>query len=92
MYRKASLSIGLTVIRPRSRYVCSCRTGRTPPAAALLVQQARLVGGHHVLDVDEGILPSITLEGFQGLLDQVTNALPLPLAVVNAVPGVHWFR
>lgn len=69
-----------------------CGTGGgPPPAAALSVQQARLVGGHHVLDVDEGILSAIALEGFQRLLDQVANVLPLLLAVVDAISGVHWF-
>lgn len=60
----------------------------SPPS----VQHARLVGGHHVFDVDEGVLPSIALKGFQCLLNQVTNVLPLLLAVVNAISGVHWFR
>lgn len=56
----------------------------------LLVQQARLVGGDHVLNVDKGIFSSVALEGLQRLLDQVTNVLPLLLAVVNAISGVHW--
>ena len=61
------------------------------PAASPLVQQARLVGGDHVLDVDEGVFATVALEGLQRLLDQVADILPLLLAVVDAVPGVHWF-
>ena len=64
---------------------------RPSPAASLLVQQARLIGGDHVLDVDEGVFAAVALEGLQCLLDQVANVLPLLLAVVNAIPGVHWF-
>ena len=61
------------------------------PAASPLVQQARLIGGDHVLDVDEGVFATVALEGLQRLLDQVADILPLLLAVVDAVPGVHWF-
>lgn len=55
-----------------------------------LIQQARLIGRDHVLDVDEGVFSSGALEGLQRLLDQVTDVLPLLLAVVDAVPGVYW--
>jgi hypothetical protein len=36
------------------------------------VEYAGLVGGDHVLDVDEGVLSSVGLEHFQGLLDQIS--------------------
>lgn len=68
------------------------RGARTRLAAPLLVEHARLVGGDHVLDVDEGVLPAVALERFQRLLDQVADVLPLLLAVVDAVSGVHWCR
>lgn len=57
-------------------------------AAPMSVQQARLVGGHHVLDVDKGVLPSIALKSFQRLLDQVPDVLSLLLAVLDAISGV----
>lgn len=63
---------------------------RARPAPPLLVEHAGLVGGDHVLDVDEGVLPAIALERFQRLLDQVADVLPLLLAVVDAVSRVHW--
>lgn len=65
-----------------------------PPPSQLflpLVQQARLVGGDHVLDVDEGVFSSVALQDLQRLLDQVTDVLPLLLAVVDAVSRVNWF-
>lgn len=52
------------------------------------VEHAGLVGGHHVLDVDEGVLPAVHLEQLQGLLDQVSQVVPLPLAVVDLVAQV----
>ena len=39
------------------------------------VEHARLVGGDHVLDVDEGILAAILLEALQRLLDEVAEGL-----------------
>lgn len=52
------------------------------------VENAGLVGGHHVFDVDEGILSSIALKHLQSLLDQVTYVFPLLLAVVDAISRV----
>ena len=54
------------------------------------VEHAGLVGGHHVLYVNEGVLAPVALKHLQGLLDQVTNVFPLLLAVVDAVPRVDW--
>ena len=45
------------------------------------VEPARLVGGDHVLDVDEGVLSTVHLKGLEGLLDEVTDVLALLLAV-----------
>lgn len=53
-----------------------------------LVEHAGLVGGHHVFDVDEGVLTPVALKHLQGLLDQVADVLPLLLAVVDAVSRV----
>lgn len=53
------------------------------------VEQAGLVGGHHVFDVYEGVLSSVALQHLQSLLDQIADVLPLVLAVVDAVPGVN---
>ena len=63
-------------------------TLQPPPS----VQQAGLVGGDHVLDVDEGVFAAVALQGPQRLLDQVPHVLPLLLTVLDAVSGVHWFR
>lgn len=62
-----------------------CRAGPSSPS----VEHAGLVGGHHVLDVDEGVLSSVALEHLQRLLDQIADVLPLMLAVVDGVPGVN---
>lgn len=58
-----------------------------PPSPS--VEQAGLVGGHHVLDVYEGVLSSVALKHLQSLLDQIADVLPLMLAVVDAVPSVN---
>jgi len=54
----------------------------------LSVEDAGLVRGDHVLDVDEGILAAVGLEKLKCLLDQVTNVEPLTLRVVNLVAQV----
>lgn len=51
--------------------------------------QAGLVGGDHVLDVDECILSSMELKSFQCLLDEVADILTLLLAIVNTITNVH---
>jgi len=53
------------------------------------VQDARFVGGDHVLDINEGVLSSVGLEHFQGLLDKVAQVLALSLGVVDFVTEVH---
>ena len=57
-----------------------------------LIQQAWFVGGHHVFDVDKRIISAVDLKRLQCLLNQVTNVLPLLLAVVNPITRVHWSR
>eukprot|EP00962_Isochrysis_galbana_P023524 scaffold7119_cov129-Isochrysis_galbana.AAC.2 len=54
-----------------------------------LVQHARLVGGNHVFDVDEGVLAAVQLKQLQRLRDQVAQGLALDLAVVNTVAYGH---
>lgn len=54
------------------------------------VEHTGLVGRHHVFDVYEGVLSSVALKHLQSLLDQVTDILPLMLAVVDAVSSVYW--
>lgn len=51
----------------------------------LKVQQVRLVGGDHVLDVDEGVF-TVAPKASSVSLDQVADVLPLLLAVVDAGP------
>ena len=52
------------------------------------VKDARLIGWHHILNVDEGVLAPMHLEKFQGLLNQVAEIITLSLAVVNLVAQV----
>lgn len=58
----------------------------------LSVEHIGLIGGHHVFDIDEGVLSPVALKHLQGLLDQVADVLPPVLAVVDAVPGVNCRR
>ncbi len=64
---------------------CSCRCRRKWS----LVEQAGLVGGDHVLDVDEGVLAAVAFERLESLRDQVPDVLALLLAVVDPVARVH---
>ena len=52
------------------------------------VQHARLVGGDHVLNVDERVLATVRLEHLQGLLDQVAQDEALALGVLDLVADV----
>ena len=56
------------------------------------VENAALVGGHHVLYVDEGIFATCLLKFFQGLLYLFTDVQLLPLCVVDGVSHVGAFR
>ena len=53
------------------------------------VEHAALVGGDHVLDVDEGVVATVHLEHFECLLDEVTEVLLLALRVVDVVAHVQ---
>ena len=55
----------------------------------MLFQEAGLVRGNHVLDVDECVFSAMLLKCFQCLLDQVSNVLSLLLAVVYTITYVH---
>lgn len=52
------------------------------------IEDAALVGGDHVLDVDEGVLASRLLEELEGFGDEVAQVEPLPLVVLDLVPDV----
>ena len=52
------------------------------------VEHARLVGGDHVLNVNEGIFATVLLKEFKGLLDEVSQVVPLTLTVVDLVAEV----
>ena len=54
-----------------------------------LIQHARLVCWDHVLDVDKGILSSVSLQQLQGFFNQVAHVLAFILAVVDAIATVH---
>lgn len=49
------------------------------------VEDAALVGGDHILDVNEGILSSRLLEQFQGLSDEVAQVESFSLAVFDLI-------
>ena len=53
------------------------------------VEHAALVGGDHVLDVDESVVATVHLEHFECLLDEVTEVLLLALRVVDVVAHVQ---
>lgn len=63
----------------------SYTTPHPPPPS---VNHAGLIGWHHVLDVDEGVLSPIPLQHLQSLLNEVAYVLSLLLAVVDAVSSV----
>ena len=52
------------------------------------VEYTALIGGDHVLDVDEGVLTAVNLEHLQSGLDEIAQVLSLPLAVVDLVAEV----
>ena len=56
--------------------------------AARSVEHAALIGGDHVLDVNESIVTTVHLEALERLLDKVAQVLLLALGVVNAVTHV----
>ena len=66
--------------------VCACMCVWGGGASFL---QAGLVCGDHVFDVDERVLSSVELKGFQCLLDEVSDILTLLLTVVNTITDVH---
>lgn len=55
-----------------------------------LIDVAGLVGGHDVLDVDKGILATVSLEALQRLVNHIAHIHLVPLRVVDAVATVHW--
>ena len=57
-----------------------------------LVEHTRLVRGHHVFDVYEGVVTAMALKRLKCLLNEVAEVLPLLLAVVDAVARVHYNR
>lgn len=52
------------------------------------VKDTALVGGDHVLYVDEGVLATVNFEHFKGRLNQVSQVETLALRVVNLVSEV----
>ena len=53
------------------------------------VKHAALVGGDHVLNVNECIISAVCLEHLEGLHDEVAKVLSLALAVVDSVALVQ---
>ena len=70
----------------------SWRRGALTIYAALAgssVEHAALVGGDHILDVNESVVTTVHLEHFESLLDEVTEVLLLALRVVDVVAHVQ---
>ena len=65
---------------------------RVTTAPNELRQHATLVGGDHVLDVDEGVLAAVNLEHLQHRVNQIPQAVVLALAVVHGVTQVVVLR
>ena len=53
------------------------------------VKHAALVGGDHVLNVNECIISAVRLEEFESLDNQVTEVLTLALTVVDSITLVQ---
>ena len=70
---------GKTVMKERLLYTLRARGSQV---------HAALVRGHHVLDVDERVFPSVALEELQRLQHELADVAPLPLRVVDAVAQV----
>lgn len=52
------------------------------------VKHTALVGGDHILNVDECIFSAVLLKEFQSLLDEVAQVLSLALGVVDLVANI----
>jgi len=61
------------------------RIGAGQHDSAGLVQHATLVGGHHVLDIDESILAAMSLERLKSLLNQVADVFAFLLALRKTI-------
>lgn len=66
-----------------SRFLAGARTRS--------VEHAALVGGDHVLNVNECIISAVRLEHLEGLDDEVAKVLSLALTVVDSVTLVDVF-
>ena len=64
-------------------------SGALSGQASSSVEHAALVGGDHVLDVDESVVATVLLEKLECLLDKVAEVLLLALGVVDSVALVE---
>ena len=55
----------------------------------MLVKHAALEHRYHILDVYKGIFPTGSLKQLKGFLDQLSQILPLSLAVINVASLVQ---
>jgi hypothetical protein len=53
------------------------------------VEDATFIGGHHVLDVNEGVFTAMLLEELKGALDEVSQDHSLTLAILDLVSKVQ---
>jgi len=56
------------------------------------VEYTTLIGRDHIFNVNESIFSSMDFEHFKSLLDQISQVLPLSLAVVDLVSEVLIFN
>jgi hypothetical protein len=54
-----------------------------------LLENARLVCGYHVLDVNERVRTSSLLQNLQGIVDEIPNILVETLVVIDTIATVH---
>ncbi len=53
------------------------------------VQDARFECWYHILDVDKGIFPTMSLEKLKSLLNEVANIHAFALAVRNGITDIN---
>jgi len=53
------------------------------------VEESRLVGRNHVLDVNERVVAAAAFERLQCLVNQISEVLTQPLRVLDSVAQIH---
>ena len=53
------------------------------------VEHATLIGGNHVLDVNESVFSTVNLKAFKSALNKIAKVLAFSLTVVDSVTEVN---